>query len=271
MNLLVIVGLFIGLLVLHWLRLPMLLWIAIWPAVVWLFVRFGIEVLVPASVLNMYIALTFVGVLAYIFVDAGRFNKLKGQFVSFVTERKYNTALYGVLLLLPALLALKIYFDMNVEVRAATFGRTVHPAPPGEITFKGKKIDLIKGKNPFRELETSDRTAYDAHVAAGKVVYYQNCVFCHGDDMAGDGLFAYSLHPVPANFNSPTTIAMLQEAYLFWRIAKGGPGLPEESGPWSSSMPAWEKFLTEEQIWDVILFLYEYTGYKPRAEEEHHE
>ena len=57
---------------------------------------------------------------------------------------------------------------------------------------------------------------------------------------------------------------------MFWRIAKGAPGLPDESGPWDSSMPAWEKFLSEEQIWDVILYLYEHTGYKPRAEEEHH-
>ena len=30
-------------------------------------------------------------------------------------------------------------------------------------------------------------------------------------------------------------------------------------------MPAWEKFLTEEEIWDVVLFLYDYTGQRPRA------
>jgi hypothetical protein len=32
-------------------------------------------------------------------------------------------------------------------------------------------------------------------------------------------------------------------------------------------MPVWEKFLTEEQIWDAILFLYDYTGRRPRAKE----
>ncbi|NNF02932.1 MAG: cytochrome c, partial [Rhodothermales bacterium] len=93
---------------------------------------------------------------------------------------------------------------------------------------------------------------------------------CHGDDMAGDGIFAHGLDPIPANFKDATTIAMLQEGYLFWRIAKGGPGLPPESTPWLSAMPAWELFLTEEEIWDVILFLYDYTGHRPRAREEVH-
>ena len=58
---------------------------------------------------------------------------------------------------------------------------------------------------------------------------------------------------------------MLQEGYLFWRIATGGPGLPQESGPWNSSMPAWDRFLSEQEIWEVILFLYDYTDQRPRA------
>lgn len=57
---------------------------------------------------------------------------------------------------------------------------------------------------------------------------------------------------------------------MFWRIAKGGIGLPAEGGPWASAMPAWEDFLSEDDIWNVILFLYDYTDQKPRAQEEHH-
>jgi len=33
-------------------------------------------------------------------------------------------------------------------------------------------------------------------------------------------------------------------------------------------MPAWEKFLTEDEIWDVIVFVYDQTGSRPRAEGE---
>jgi mono/diheme cytochrome c family protein len=30
-------------------------------------------------------------------------------------------------------------------------------------------------------------------------------------------------------------------------------------------MPAWEDFLTEEEIWAVIVFLYQQTGAQPRS------
>jgi hypothetical protein len=33
-------------------------------------------------------------------------------------------------------------------------------------------------------------------------------------------------------------------------------------------MPKWEDFLTERQIWQVILFLYDQTGWKPRRWEK---
>jgi hypothetical protein len=34
-------------------------------------------------------------------------------------------------------------------------------------------------------------------------------------------------------------------------------------------MPVWENFLTEDEIWSVILFLYQQTGWQPRREESH--
>jgi mono/diheme cytochrome c family protein len=34
-------------------------------------------------------------------------------------------------------------------------------------------------------------------------------------------------------------------------------------------MPAWEDYLTEDEIWAVIIFLYEQTGWQPRTWEEH--
>ena len=83
-------------------------------------------------------------------------------------------------------------------------------------------------------------------------------------------MFAHGLNPIPTNFTDPGTIAQLQETFLFWRIAKGGPGLPAEGGPWDSAMPAWEKFLNEDEIWEVILFLYDHTGQRPRAAREEH-
>ncbi len=121
-----------------------------------------------------------------------------------------------------------------------------------------KKIDLDKGDNPFRELEKSNPEEFRKHVENGRRVYYRNCVFCHGDNMSANGMFVHGLDPIPTNFHD--TIPLLRETFLFWRISKGGPGLPDEGGPWDTAMPAWEKFLKEEEMWDAILFLYDFTG-----------
>ncbi len=270
MNLLVICIILVALVGFSFFKIPTFLWIIIWLVAVYLSLTSGMSVPIPSSVIGIYMGLTALGLLVYVLTDAERYNTVRSQLFQFIVAKQNRLALNVTVALLPILLAAKIYFDMNVAVHAPGFSRTIHPAPPGSTNFKGKEIDLIRGKNPFRELQSKDPAAYQQHVDQGKIVYFKNCVFCHGDDLRGDGMFAHALNPVPANFNSATTIGMLQEGYLFWRIAKGGPGLPDESGPWSSSMPAWEKFLQEDEIWNVILFLYEHTGLKPRAEEEEH-
>ena len=152
--------------------------------------------------------------------------------------------------------------------RAPFFPRTVHPASPTEITVHDKKVNLDAGENPFLHLQASNAAEFRKHVENGRKVYYQNCVFCHGDNLSGNGMFAHALDPLPTNFADGATIANLRDTFLLWRVAKGGPGLPEEGGPWATAMPAWEKFLTEEEMWEAILFLYDFTGEKPRGKEE---
>ena len=132
----------------------------------------------------------------------------------------------------------------------------------------GQKIDLIHGESPFRALERTDPKAFVQHVENGRHVYYSNCFYCHGDALAGDGMFAHAFNPVPANFQDSGVLPNFQETFFFWRIAKGGPGMPDEGAPGDSVMPEWERFLSNDQIWDVILFLYSDTGYRPRTFEE---
>jgi mono/diheme cytochrome c family protein len=186
-----------------------------------------------------------------------------------MVERRYRPLLAAVVLLIPAAVAFQIYASMTTTPRPPVFGRTVHPAPPNEIDVHGETIEVGTVDNPFRELEESNPAEFAQRLEAGRATYYKNCFYCHGDLMAGEGLFAYGLDPRPTNFQDPGTIAMLREAFLFWRIAKGGPGLPEEGGPWASAMPAWENFMSEEEIWNVILFLYDFTEQRPRAVEVH--
>ena len=34
-------------------------------------------------------------------------------------------------------------------------------------------------------------------------------------------------------------------------------------------MPVWQDFLTEEEVWQVIAFIYQASGSTPRAKEKH--
>jgi mono/diheme cytochrome c family protein len=238
---------------------------------IWIFVRFGFTVPVPQSVVKLYMAIATGATAAYVTSSAERLRAFSAPLVRLAVDPSRRTMLFAIGLLLPALTAFAVYRQMNVKLEAPAFGRTIHPAPPDKITVHQTGYDLVTLDNPFRPLQTGDPEAFRQHLANGRRVYYQNCVYCHGDALRGDGMYSRGLNPIPTNFADAGAIALLQESFLFWRIAKGGPGLPEEGGPWDTAMPAWEKFLTEEEIWDVVLFLYDFSGQQPRAREGVHE
>lgn len=252
-------------LLLRWRQAGPLTWFIAWTAGVFAVLRFGFATPIPSSVIKIYMLITLGALAIYVSADAERFRDFRRPLLAFLTERRWRVPLALSVVAIPALAMLSIYRGMTQPPTAPNFGRTVHPAPPEEITALDREYDLVRLDNPYRRLKTADPEAFAAHVEAGRRVYYENCFYCHGDLMRGGGLFAHGLNPIPTNFQDAGTIAQLQESFLFWRIAKGGPGLPTEGGPWDSAMPAWEKFLTEEEIWDVVTFLYEFTGYQPRS------
>lgn len=273
MNVLVLLGIVAALVLIRFVlirfvTLNRLAWIAVWWIGLYVFFNYGIAPPLPASIVGMFMGISTLALLAYLSADSEQLGKARHALVAFMTERRFLAPLLLVLIALPVLVALKVYVDVTAPPQPPLSPRTIHPPPPASISFAGQSIDLVAGDNPYRALEQSDPDLFRRHVENGRQVYFTNCVYCHGDDMRGRGLYAHGFDPIPANFVDPTTIAMLQESYLFWRIAKGAPGLPSESTPWASAMPAWEHFLSEEEIWDVILFLYDHTGHKPRAQEE---
>ncbi len=271
MNIIVFASIVVAMVAIHFLKPNALLRLGAWWIAIFVAFRYGFEPPLPSSMVFMFMFIVTIATLAFMSADSERMNEVKNVLVKFMVDRAYRIPLVLVLIGLPVLVAWKVYSDSTQEPEPPISGRTIHPVPPSEITFKGKSINLVTDDNPFRGLEESDPQAFTEHVAEGRRVYFQNCVYCHGDNMTGNGIFAHGFDPIPANFQDPTTIAMLQEGYLFWRISKGGPGLPDESTPWASAMPAWENFLTEDQIWDVILFLYDHTEQRPRARGEVHE
>ena len=266
MNILVVLAVAAAFALLRFRRANLLVWAGAWWVGIYILLRFGFTAPIPSSVVALYMGIVSVAILTYVSSSQERRDEVSGPLIRFMTDRRYTVLLGATVVAIPALAAANVYVKMNAPLQPPLFSRTVHPASPTEITVHDKNIDLDAGENPFLHLETSNPEEFRKHVENGRQVYYRNCVFCHGDNLAGNGMFAHGLDPVPTNL--PETIPQLRDTFLFWRISKGGPGLPEEGGPWDTAMPAWEKFLKEEEIWDAILFLYDFTGQKPRAREE---
>lgn len=266
----VVVPIMAAMLVLWWRRVGMLTWVAAWWLALYIWLQYGFATPIPQSVIQLYMAVATGALILYVTSDEKRFRAVRDPVVNFLTDRKYSTVVLFLLVLIPSFVAAGVYFRMTAPVQPPLSPRTVHPANPDQITVADQSYPLNVLNNPYRALEASDPDAFRQRVERGRETYYKNCFYCHGDNMTGNGLFAHGLHPIPTNFQDAGTIAQLTESFLFWRISKGAPGLPEEGAPWDSSMPAWEKFLTPDEMWEVILFLYDFTGHRPRALEGSH-
>jgi len=227
--------------------------------------RYGIQPPAPWSVLSLYMTIIILALAVFVSSDSDSWRNFVRPIWSTLVDRDRRVVRLVLLVALPVLLGYYAYTQAAARPQAPPELRAVHPAPPGSIQFRGKEINVSGLDNPLRK----DQAKLAEHVAAGGAIYVRNCMYCHGDNLDGQGHFARGFNPPPANFQDPGTIAMLQEAYLFWRIAKGGPGLPKESTPWNSVMPAWEDRLTEEQTWQVIMYLYAATNQQPRRWEAH--
>ena len=102
-------------------------------------------------------------------------------------------------------------------------------------------------------------------IANGKKLYGQNCAACHGENGAGDGVFADdiaaageasmqsmngamdSMMQTPADFTDPKEMLGASPAVLQGKILRGGMG---------TGMPMWGSIFTEQQIWDLVSYLY---------------
>jgi mono/diheme cytochrome c family protein len=235
----------------------------------YLFFKFGIVYLpplvgipsapVPQSVLLQYMLTALVGVLVYASADEGRWRTFREPLHAVLVDGDKRWLRTALLVAIPVLVGFLAFEQTRPRVSAPIQLRSIHPAPPSQVTFKGRTIQLAGLENPLRR-----QGSMAEHIDVGKRIYYQNCVACHGDRLDGQGHYAHGFSPTPASFADNGTIAQLTESYVFWRVAKGGPGLPHEGAPWNSAMPVWEDYLTEEEIWSVIIFLYDQTGWQPR-------
>ena len=102
----------------------------------------------------------------------------------------------------------------------------------------------------------------------GQQLYTQNCAACHGENGGGDGVFADDLAAAvgessmktmtgaddmmmqtPVDFTNPERMLGASPALLQGKILRGGMG---------TGMPMWGSIFTEEQIWDLIAYIYSF-------------
>ncbi len=216
----------------------------------------------PAQVILMYMVMSVFSFIIYFSIQEETFKAFLEPMRSlFADDNKKFLRLIIAFIALPLFAGYLTYVKVKPTYDPPVSARIVHPEPPSQMDFKGKTMNVLGLENPLRK----DTANFAKNVEDGKKIYYQNCFFCHGDDLDGKGHVADAFNPVPLPFRGTDTIAQLPESFVFWRVSKGWRGLPAGSGPWNSSMPSFEDFLTEEEVWKVIMFIYESTGNKPRS------
>ena len=243
---------------------------------------------IPFTLLAVYMGIITIGIFLYVSIDPNSWEEFSEPIRVMLQEDtpKATVSRRVVFAALPLLIGLGTYSKLSPKFAEPVELRTVHPAPPSSINVHGAILNLQTEKNPYRVgddgkfLEVGKEGKYmgqnpfaeDApqflkNVREGGEIFFgtAGCVFCHGDNLDGKGIFAYAFNPIPANFADPGTIAQLQETFVFWRVSKGGPGVPRETFPWASAMPPWEKHITKEEMWKVIMFEYWHTGFFPRT------
>ncbi|MDR3575855.1 MAG: copper resistance protein CopC [Anaerolineaceae bacterium] len=85
-----------------------------------------------------------------------------------------------------------------------------------------------------------------ASIAAGKALYQQNCLPCHGVKGNGDGPVGLTLNPRPADLSIHAVPGVHTDGQLFNWISNGFPNSP---------MPAFADKLPALQRWDLVNFI----------------
>jgi mono/diheme cytochrome c family protein/plastocyanin len=188
-----------------------------------------------------------------------------------------------------------LYVSLGLDIDAPHVSPVVPEIQPSAIHGRilAKNLDLANWLRPesykssspyqiFQQFESTaltdtekwDMVAYvwqsnttPESLATGRELYAQNCAACHGESGAGDGVFAEDIAAVgeasmqsmsgvvdstmqtPADFTEPKRMLGASPAILQGKILRGGMG---------TGMPMWGSIFTEQQIWDLVAYLYSF-------------
>jgi mono/diheme cytochrome c family protein/plastocyanin len=194
-----------------------------------------------------------------------------------------------------AALGIPLYVTLALDIDAPHEAPIVPSEQPSAIRgqqqaanldlSKFKTLDFYRANSPYQLFEAlkatdlNDAEKWDVvaylwksnttpeALANGKQLFTQNCTACHGENGAGNGVFADDLAKageaskqtmssamsmfmqIPADFTDPKRMLGAAPALLQGKILRGGMG---------TGMPMWGSIFTEKQIWDLIAYLYSF-------------
>jgi len=97
----------------------------------------------------------------------------------------------------------------------------------------------------------------EENLAAGASIYVQMCARCHGQPNAGPSVYGGSFYPPAPQLPGPAT--QYTEAELFWIV---------KHGIRNTSMPAWGRLLSDQDIWQVVALVKRFDSLPPSVEAE---
>lgn len=235
---------------------------------------------IPSSAMVIYMAAVVIGILVYISSSEERIRDFTYPGLNLLRGGKkgfQNILRITVLVLFPILIGGWVFSQGLPSTQLPAAIRIQHPTIPGKYEklvnpFRNPGNELVKEFIAFRQLgnvsmEEGKKMLYATYLEEGRAIYQENCHGCHGCAANGGGPLARGFLLKPVNFRDPGTITTIIEAYAFWRIKEGAPGLPTVSSPWDSPMPRWGDELSDDQIWKVILAIYDLADVEPRKPE----
>lgn len=118
-------------------------------------------------------------------------------------------------------------------------------APPGKfetaVMVRAKHALLVGGKNDVNPTKTNA----DA-IKRGQENFSHYCAACHGLDGQNTGVpFADAMSP-PVPSLASARVQDYSDGQLHWVIT---------NGVWPSGMPAAKGILTDEEVWDIVIYI----------------
>lgn len=125
----------------------------------------------------------------------------------------------------------KILFALIITVIGLTIVHAARQKTEWNVPEDAKKV-----KSPIKPSEDVLKSA--------RKLFLDHCAQCHGETGKGDGPDAMMYDPAPGDLTDAKRMASQSEGELFWKISEG-----------KKPMPAFKKRMTEEQRWQLVLFV----------------